>query len=303
MHTPTGPAPFAGGEPAEGEFGSDLTGVAMLLARRELVGDLCHEIRTPLASILGFAELLERDGDFEHVGMTRRDAVHRIKKNGARLLAVLDRLLERLQTDAAPWGTAAVFSPVEFVERLRCIAEPQAARRGIEFELELATGLPPWIRSDPEILERILLRLLQNAIRFSEQGPVILTLRALEFAREVGIVFEVADSGPGIGADQLEMFFEPLVAERAENRSFSGRGLALSASECLARLLGGTLEAEIEFGNGTRFRLTLPDCSVPSERAPIAESDSDPALGPRVSCPACEEARSGIEPRACDGST
>lgn len=228
-------------------------------ARRELLANLNHEIRTPLTSILGYADLLAASGDLRHVRLSRADAVARIKENGARLLTFLDKLLELAVLESAPSRiTRARFSPSSLVERVYAAAEAQARRHGSRLTSEVVGRLPREVEGESGPLARTLRHLLCNAIRFGGRSDVVFRARWQPSPPRECLVFEVEDSGPGISPAQLEVLFEPLLGGEFSGRSYGGTGLGLGLCAGLARRMGAALEVETEFGRGTRFLLTVP---------------------------------------------
>jgi CheY-like chemotaxis protein len=137
------------------------------------------------------------------------------------------------------------------------IVTPQMQAKGIDFALECIAPMPGMIESDPLRLRQILLNLLGNAIKFTDQGVVGLRVRVNENGDR--LVFEVSDSGIGISAEQAQALFQPFAqADASVSRRFGGTGLGLYLSRQFAERLGGTLELDPEYHAGARFRVTIP---------------------------------------------
>lgn len=228
-------------------------------ARRELLANLSHEVRTPIASILGLAELLIEDGDLGHVATTRAAAVARMKESGARLLRFVDRLLELSELSALDDRETTRFNPFALAEELRTTVGPLAKKRMLALRVECAIDLPEGIESDRASLHAVLRHLLENAIRFTPRGEVSLNVRLCPSVGLPHLIFEIRDTGVGMSADRLDALFEPLVGhDRSDPRSYGGTGLGLAIVDELVQQLGGSIEVESELDAGACFRVRIP---------------------------------------------
>jgi signal transduction histidine kinase len=145
-------------------------------------------------------------------------------------------------------------APGSLVAEVQALLEPLALARGIRFECQAAPGLPP-MRSDRGKVRQILINLVGNAIKFTDEGGVRLEVEA----KGDEIVFRVIDTGPGIPAEQLPRIFDPFwQAEAGLTRKSSGTGLGLSVAQQLAALLRGRLKVASEVGRGTSFTVWFP---------------------------------------------
>ena len=220
---------------------------------------MSHELRTPLGAIRGFAELLEEEvAGLQVEGGVPPEATEfsaTIRESAERALDLVSNLLDlsRLETEAldlraVPVDVRAVAAGV--VAR----RQPDAAARGLALAAELGSG-PATVLGDPARLEQIVDQLVSNALKFTPDGRVTVTLS--EADRRVAVA--VADTGVGIAEDFLDGLFEPFAQEdHRVNRDFSGSGLGLAIASRLARQMGGRLEVESEKGAGSTFRLVLP---------------------------------------------
>ena len=225
-----------------------------LQARSDFMATVSHELRTPLNAIMGYAQLLEMG-----LAATLPDAalgyVRRIGLSARHLLQLIDDILTFSSIEAD--RQVAEFHDLDIAELLdevSAIIEPIAERDGLTFATR-ADDAPPSFRTDPRKLRQILLNLLGNAVKFTEEGSIELIVRP----HGDDILFEVHDTGMGIPPEEQERLFEPYW-QGAEVRTLSigGAGLGLTISRRFARLMGGDLLAQSSPGKGSVFTLRLP---------------------------------------------
>lgn len=225
-------------------------------AKSEFLANLSHEIRTPLTAIVGYTELLiEQYRDSDHVLGEKLGAINR---NGKHLLSLLNDTLDlskieagKLEIDPAPMEVN------EFLLDLFSVLGDAASRKGLELRIVATTPLPVTIHSDETRLRQILLNLLGNAIKFTEQGSVTLEVTFLEEQGRNLLCFAVRDTGSGIVQSDLERIFKPFVQGSVPNGTIRGTGLGLTISQRLAEKLGGHIEADSTIGKGSEFRLCV----------------------------------------------
>ena len=242
----------------------ELAAGATRTAKDEFLASVSHELRSPMTAILGFAEVLrERVSTDED-----RETLDTIRRNGELLLEIVDELLDLSKLEAGKFTfELGPCSPRAVVNDVVALLKPQARRKGISFEAASEASLPELIRSDSLRLRQIVVNLATNAIKFTDRGGVLISLRAI--AGQSGsplLQIDVADTGEGIEAERIEALFEPYVqADASVARRRGGAGLGLAISRRLARLLGGEISVESQLGVGSTFRLVLP---VSSEIGP-----------------------------------
>jgi len=225
-------------------------------AKNEFLANMSHEIRTPMTAILGYAELCLA---LDIPETDRRRYAEIIHANGEHLLSVINDILDVSKIEA---GRMAVdltpCSPFEVVSEMRALMEVRARERGLELRIEHEGPIPEVIRTDATRLRQILLNLLNNAIKFTDSGSVVLLFRMEESEGREILAFEVRDTGVGMSSDQVERIFHPFVqADSSTTRKYGGSGLGLTISKTLALLLGGDLTCESEPGQGSMFRVTI----------------------------------------------
>jgi len=236
-------------------------------AKSEFLANMSHEIRTPMNGVLGFAELMLQ-GD---LGERERQYTRMIAQSGRSMMTLLNDILDLSKIEAGQMSIDK--RPVDLIATIAdCAAlhRPIAAKKGLELKLEpLANGeagvaTHRWIVTDALRLRQIMLNLIGNAVKFTEQGRVVIRHRVCEEA----VIIEVADTGIGIDPTRLETIFAPFTqGESNTARRFGGTGLGLSISRHLADLLGGQISVESKPGVGACFRLTLPAVLVEGEPA------------------------------------
>jgi signal transduction histidine kinase/CheY-like chemotaxis protein/purine-cytosine permease-like protein len=244
---------------AELQRAKDLAEAANQAKTRYVTG-MTHELRTPLNSILGYAQILLKD---DAVGGEQRTAVDTIRRSGEHLHGLIDGLLDlarieagKLRLDVAP------VSMQELQDDIVGMVAPQAAAKGLAFELRCDGRVPAYVRADARRLRQILINLLANAIRFTERGSVTLHL---DHTREV-TRFHVIDTGIGIAQQDLERIFLPFERGAAGRRAGEpGTGLGLTITHLLTQLMGGELTVRSTPGAGSTFsvRLYLSETSEP----------------------------------------
>jgi signal transduction histidine kinase len=223
-------------------------------AKGDFMAMMSHELRTPLNAIIGYAQLLEMGVPTGIPEQALRHA-ERIRLSASHLKQLIDEILtfSRLEAGREPVevGTLDV---QEIVREVTAIMEPMVQNKGLEFTAHVGT-LEQRIESDPRKVRQILLNLLGNAVKFTENGGVTLKV----CSAETGIRFEVADTGIGIRPDEQARMFEPFwQADATRTRKTGGSGLGLVITQRLVDLLGGRINCESTIGKGTVFAIELP---------------------------------------------
>ena len=273
-------------------------------AKSEFLANMSHEIRTPMNGILGFAKILLQ----EPLTPEQQSYAETICRSGAELLELINNILDLSKIEADHIEPAVeIVDVVEVAQGACTLVEPRAAEKGLEVRVELGKGdryvLPErpeggfaqnvpvpfsaMAATDRGRLRQILLNLLGNAVKFTEQGGVTVTIGPAERGEDgvERIHFRVADTGPGIPEDKRGIIFEPFVqGDGSVTRKHGGTGLGLAISKRLVQLLGGTIWVDSEVGRGSTFHFTiLTRLSDPTESAALSLSLGAPphaAAGP-----------------------
>lgn len=224
------------------------------LAKSRFLAVMSHELRTPLTGIIGYADLLDAGlaGDLSEKAMLYVERIHAGAKH---LTGLIDEILSLSRIEA---GTEVVESEevdlVELVGGVGSLLALRAADKELDFETRLPEE-PLQVRTDPGKVRQILLNLLGNAIKFTQQGTVSLEMRR----RRGRVEIRIRDTGPGIDPADRERVFEPFhQVDQSNTRAVGGSGLGLSVSRRLARLLGGDVILEDDPPPGSTFVLLLP---------------------------------------------
>ena len=223
-------------------------------AKSQFLAKMSHEIRTPMNGVLGMAELL----GMEDLSATQRRKVDTIMSSGRVLMRVIDDILDfsrieagRLELEAKPFDLRGVLDDV------RRLLASQATAKGLELVVQLAPDIPSRRIGDASRLSQILLNLIGNAIKFTEQGRVQIAVAA-PAGRADEVIIEVRDTGIGIPPDILTGLFQPF--QQADNsiaRRFGGSGLGLVISAQLAAMMDGEIGVESVPGQGSVFRIRV----------------------------------------------
>ena len=234
------------------------TAQAATRAKSEFLANMSHEIRTPMTAILGYADLL-RDPKVEPASAL--EYLQIIRKNGDHLLTIVDDILDLSKIEAGRMTVEHVAcSPCAVITEVASLMRVRAKEKDLAFEIQYETPVPDTIRSDPTRLRQILLNLVGNAIKFTQQGSVRIAVRFERppAPRESRLVFEVIDTGIGMRPeDQARLFHAFQQADGSTTRQFGGTGLGIAISKRLAAMLGGDISVESEHGRGSRFLLSL----------------------------------------------
>ncbi len=223
-------------------------------AKSRFLATVSHEMRTPLNAIIGMLELALRG---EPAG-ERRDYLRTARLSGDQLLQLINELLDLAKIES---GTLALnprpFSLLSLLEGCIDSLEPRARQKGLDLSFELAEGAPDGVRGDAARVRQVLLNLLDNAIKFTDEGRVRVTVRPAEGSSKQ-LHFEVSDTGIGIAPEDRERVFEAFTqADGSDARRYGGTGLGLAICRQLVERMRGRLWLESEVGRGSTFHVEL----------------------------------------------
>ncbi len=237
-------------------------------AKSRWLATMSHELRTPLHGLLGSPELLDQ--------AKLNDAQQRLltiaRSSGNGLLRVLNDVLDYARIEADQIGLQRQpMSPQALADEVIALFAAAAQAKGLSLSSEVSAEVPRWVVADAHRLRQVLQNLVDNAIKFTHQGGVVMRL-----ARgSAGLHVEVSDSGPGIAAELQRELFEPFHQGRPGAGAVqAGSGLGLAISQRLVQAMGGRIEVDSQLGKGTRFAFTL---DLPTAAAWAAMDDARPA--------------------------
>ncbi len=246
-------------------------------AKSTFLTSMSHELRTPLNAILGFSSLMRRDKQLRPEQRANLDIINR---SGEHLLTLINDILEmskieagKLQLNITPLDLSALVRNVTDMMELR------AREKGLQLLIEQSSALPSVIMADEVRLRQILINLLGNAIKFTEQGAVTLRMGTKQNAH-VHLIFEIEDSGSGLSAEDQQRLFQPFMQFGKQPGDNKGTGLGLSITRQYVQMMGGSINVESTLGKGSLFRVDLPLNEVKAaEPLPPQKTEKSEVIG------------------------
>lgn len=225
--------------------------------KSEFLATMSHELRTPLNAIIGFADLLAY-GMVGELTELQREKLDRLQNNAKRLVVLINDVLDLSRIEAGRIQLKIYpFSPAEMARRIRNQIMVLAEQKNLDFEVTLDPNLPEVIPGDEKRIEQVVVNLLGNAIKFTDEGQVRLYLTSNQPFTHWQI--QVQDTGIGIAPHAKEYIFDAFrQVDGSSTRKHQGTGLGLAIVEKLVRLMDGQVQVESELGQGSTFTVTLP---------------------------------------------
>lgn len=256
-------------ELAEDQAGLRERAVAAEHAKGEFLATMSHEIRTPLTGILGMSELLLR----ETLTPSQKEKARQINESGNMLLSILNDVLDQAKLESGKLTLEKLdFYLPDLVSGSIELLQPKAREKSLHFDLDLAAEVPEGINTDPVRLRQVLLNLLGNAVKFTSEGEIKLSVGKIspDDGNEF-LEFRVKDGGIGIKEEVLDKLFQRFEqAETSTSRKYGGSGLGLSICRELVTLMGGQIGVESTLGEGSTFWFTIPLNVATTEVGPAA---------------------------------
>jgi PAS domain S-box-containing protein len=222
--------------------------------KSQFLANMSHELRTPLNAILGYTELM-LDNIYGEVSENMHSVLDRVQTNGKHLLGLINDVLDLTKIEAGQLGLSlSDYSMAELVQSVHSAVEPLAAQKNLALTTKIPKGLPVGY-GDERRLTQVLLNLVGNAIKFTEQGEVAIEVSCFGQAFHLA----VRDSGPGIASvDRKKIFEEFQQGDNTSTKQKGGTGLGLAISKRLIEMHGGRILLDSELGKGSTFTIDIP---------------------------------------------
>ncbi|BAZ46313.1 two-component hybrid sensor and regulator [Chondrocystis sp. NIES-4102] len=237
-------------------------------AKSMFLANMSHELRTPLNAILGFTQIMRRDFSATR---SQLDNLSIINRSGEHLLALINDVLDMSKIEA---GLVQLHHQSFDLYRLLDVTEEmlefKAEAKNVQLIFERHADTPQYIRTDERKLRQVLINLLNNALKFTTEGKVILRVSSLsQSKRQINLYFEVEDTGAGISEAELTTIFEAFTQTETGKQSEEGTGLGLSISRKFVQLMGGHIQVSSKLGYGTVFKFNIiVEPGIPEELQP-----------------------------------
>jgi PAS domain S-box-containing protein len=223
-----------------------------LHAKSQFLSSVSHELRTPLNGVLGYAQLLQRDTG---IPTGSQEYLRAIESCGKHLLTLINDVLDLAKIESGNIDIVCRPNKLDdIVANVSDIVAHRAKSKGLDFIVDRSPNLPEKVQVDEVKLRQVLVNLLDNAVKFTSAGKVVLKLHADQETKQ--LMFSVTDSGMGIPKEKLRDVFEPF--RQVNPQDGKGTGLGLSICRRLVEAMGGNLNVSSEFGHGSCFYFDLP---------------------------------------------
>ncbi len=228
------------------------------LAKSEFLANMSHELRTPLNGILGYAQILLRDRD---LSKQQKDSIGIVQQCGNHLLNLINDILDLSKIEAHKLDLYPEnFNFPYFLNAVAEMCKIKACQKGIVLDFQPSPLLPTLVRADEKRLRQVLINLLGNAIKFTEEGTVSFKVAVVTEKSQLNatkIRFEIEDTGVGMNQEHLEKIFEPFEQVGNNYRKAEGTGLGLAISQKIVSMMGSNLEVRSQLGIGSLFFFEL----------------------------------------------
>lgn len=224
-------------------------------SKSDFLANMSHEIRTPMNAILGMGYLIEKTDLSEK----QKDYIDKIKQSGQHLLGIINDILDFSKIEAGKLNIESInFKLDEVLDNLTNCSSEKCLEKGLELVFDIAPDVPNELCGDPLRIGQILINYVNNAIKFTDSGEIVVKIRKeQELTNEFILKFEVHDTGIGLTNDQRSKLFQSFhQGDTSTTRKYGGTGLGLAISKNLADLMGGEVGVESVIGEGSNFWFT-----------------------------------------------
>ncbi|MGE5454951.1 MAG: PAS domain S-box protein [Methylocystaceae bacterium] len=245
------------------------------LAKSQFLSNMSHELRTPLNIIFGYSQLLSRD---ENLTVEQKEYIELINKSGEHLLGLINEILDLSKIEAGQLDTSSnTFDLYGTLINIDEMFRMRTEAKGLRMMVDLDTTLPRYIKADERKLRQVLINILGNAIKFTDEGTVILRAygnnedaRSSSWPRKV--IFEVEDTGSGLTSEEIQDIFNPFIQSAGGRKLSYGTGLGLTISRSYIQIMGGDIQVESWPGKGSLFRWSI-QAGAPDKSKTILAAD------------------------------
>lgn len=224
--------------------------------KETFLANISHETRTPMNAIIGLSHILLQS----NLSDEQKSNLFKIKRSAEHLLSITNDILDYSKLEAGKLTLESIaIDSNNFFNNISDIITPTAVEKELDLIFDIAPDIPECWRGDPLRLSQILLNLLNNAVKFTQRGQVVLRVIPIEHEGTEALRFEVRDTGIGMTEEQLALLFKAFTqADSSISRTFGGTGLGLSISSELAAMMGSSIHVESRYGEGSVFSFVFP---------------------------------------------
>ncbi|MEM1370163.1 MAG: CHASE2 domain-containing protein [Cyanobacteria bacterium P01_H01_bin.15] len=226
------------------------------LAKSAFLSRMSHELRTPLSSILGFGQSIAQDTGIPEFGRKRARAIN---TSGEYLLSLINEILDLSKLEVGKYKlNESPFELTKIIEILETLFRNRIEEKGVQFSIEVSPSTPNLLIGDVKKIEQVAMNLLDNALKFTHQGKIILRVKIRQELEpeKLYLLIEIEDTGLGIAPEEISKLFIPFEQTASGIRSNKGTGLGLSICQHFVKLMDGNIQAKSQLGQGTLFSFT-----------------------------------------------